>query len=55
MRPVSADRWSVPVPALLTDLLTQSRRPRILVLGDVMLDRYLWGDVGRISPEAPIP
>ena len=43
------------MPALLTDLLTQSRRPRILVLGDVMLDRYLWGDVGRISPEAPIP
>lgn len=27
----------------------------ILVLGDLMLDRYLWGDVERISPEAPVP
>ena len=27
----------------------------VLVLGDVMLDRYLWGDVRRISPEAPVP
>ena len=39
----------------LTPLLTAPRRPRILVAGDVMLDRYLWGDVERISPEAPIP
>ncbi len=28
---------------------------RIVVLGDVMLDRYLWGAVRRISPEAPVP
>jgi len=28
---------------------------RILVVGDVMLDRYWFGDVGRISPEAPVP
>lgn len=28
---------------------------KILVVGDVMLDRYLWGDVRRISPEAPVP
>ncbi|UCB52881.1 MAG: D-glycero-beta-D-manno-heptose-7-phosphate kinase [Candidatus Zixiibacteriota bacterium] len=28
---------------------------RILVLGDVMLDEYLWGSVSRISPEAPVP
>jgi rfaE bifunctional protein kinase chain/domain len=27
----------------------------ILVVGDVMLDRYLWGNVSRISPEAPVP
>ncbi|MBN1421685.1 MAG: bifunctional hydroxymethylpyrimidine kinase/phosphomethylpyrimidine kinase [Planctomycetes bacterium] len=27
---------------------------RILVLGDAMLDRYIWGDVSRISPEAPV-
>src|SRR5215831_20276633 len=28
---------------------------RILVLGDLMVDRYLWGRVDRISPEAPVP
>lgn len=28
---------------------------RVLVVGDVMLDQYLWGDVSRISPEAPVP
>jgi D-beta-D-heptose 7-phosphate kinase/D-beta-D-heptose 1-phosphate adenosyltransferase len=28
---------------------------RLLVVGDVMLDKYVWGDVGRISPEAPVP
>ena len=28
---------------------------RLLVLGDVMLDNYIWGEVGRISPEAPVP
>ncbi|HJQ64422.1 MAG TPA: D-glycero-beta-D-manno-heptose-7-phosphate kinase [Burkholderiales bacterium] len=28
---------------------------RVLVVGDVMLDRYWFGDVGRISPEAPVP
>jgi D-beta-D-heptose 7-phosphate kinase/D-beta-D-heptose 1-phosphate adenosyltransferase len=28
---------------------------RVLVVGDVMLDKYLWGEVQRISPEAPVP
>jgi len=28
---------------------------KILVLGDIMLDKYIWGDVVRISPEAPVP
>ena len=28
---------------------------RILVVGDIMLDEYVWGNVGRISPEAPVP
>ncbi len=41
--------------ASLMDLLQIPLRPRILLVGDVMLDRYLWGDVERISPEAPIP
>ena len=30
-------------------------RLRLLVVGDVMLDEYLWGDVERVSPEAPVP
>ncbi len=30
-------------------------RAHVLVVGDVMLDRYIWGDVERISPEAPVP
>lgn len=29
-------------------------KPRILVLGDLMLDRYVWGDASRVSPEAPV-
>src|SRR5260221_13568797 len=28
---------------------------RVMVAGEVILDRYIWGDVSRISPEAPIP
>jgi rfaE bifunctional protein kinase chain/domain len=28
---------------------------RVLVVGDLMLDEYVWGDVRRISPEAPVP
>jgi len=31
------------------------RERRVLVLGDVMLDEFLWGRVSRISPEAPVP
>jgi D-beta-D-heptose 7-phosphate kinase/D-beta-D-heptose 1-phosphate adenosyltransferase len=38
-----------------TTLLERELRPRVLLVGDVMLDRYVWGDVERISPEAPIP
>jgi hypothetical protein len=30
-------------------------KARVLVVGDVMLDRYWFGDVERISPEAPVP
>lgn len=41
--------------APLVSLLRSPLRPRMLVFGDVILDRYLWGNVNRISPEAPIP
>ena len=36
-------------------MLERFREARVLVLGDVMLDRYVYGTVERISPEAPIP
>jgi len=36
-------------------LLKAMRGRRILVLGDVMLDEFIWGRVARISPEAPVP
>ena len=35
--------------------LKQLAQARVLVVGDVMLDRYWYGDVNRISPEAPVP
>jgi D-beta-D-heptose 7-phosphate kinase/D-beta-D-heptose 1-phosphate adenosyltransferase len=37
------------------ELLAAAARTRILVLGDVMLDQFIWGNVSRISPEAPVP
>lgn len=39
----------------LTSLLRHISRLRVLVVGDVMLDHYIWGDATRISPEAPVP
>ena len=39
----------------LNRLLRRFAGVRILVIGDLMLDRYVWGRVQRISPEAPIP
>ena len=39
----------------LKELLTKFKNKRIAVVGDVMVDKYLWGSVGRISPEAPVP
>ncbi|MDU2063343.1 MAG: D-glycero-beta-D-manno-heptose-7-phosphate kinase [Sporomusaceae bacterium] len=41
---------------MLLDYFGQTiRKSRILVLGDIMLDRYYFGEVKRISPEAPVP
>jgi D-beta-D-heptose 7-phosphate kinase/D-beta-D-heptose 1-phosphate adenosyltransferase len=39
----------------LLDLLGTFHRARVLIFGDVMLDRFVYGSVERISPEAPIP
>lgn len=37
------------------EICSRFKDKRILVYGDVILDRYIFGDVGRISPEAPVP
>jgi rfaE bifunctional protein kinase chain/domain len=47
MVPISRDR--------VVSLLRSFKNKKILVIGDVMLDRYLWGRVSRLSPEAPVP
>ncbi len=36
-------------------LLAAAAKARVLVVGDVMLDQFIWGHVARISPEAPVP
>jgi D-glycero-beta-D-manno-heptose-7-phosphate kinase len=38
-----------------TTLFRAFEKVNVLIVGDVMLDRYLWGEVSRISPEAPVP
>ena len=38
----------------LIGIIEQFKNKKILVLGDVMLDKYIWGNVSRISPEAPV-
>jgi D-beta-D-heptose 7-phosphate kinase/D-beta-D-heptose 1-phosphate adenosyltransferase len=38
----------------LTELVLRLGQPRVLVIGDLMLDRYVWGDAERISQEAPV-
>jgi len=39
----------------MRDLLRQFENLRVLIIGDVMVDAYIWGNVTRISPEAPVP
>lgn len=41
--------------ARVRSLLAAARKARVLVVGDVMLDQFIWGGVSRISPEAPVP
>ena len=40
------------VPA---DIFQSFAKLNVLIIGDVMLDSYIWGSVDRISPEAPVP
>ncbi|WP_374726421.1 D-glycero-beta-D-manno-heptose-7-phosphate kinase [Herbaspirillum seropedicae] len=51
----SAVRFSPVDNNVNKDLLSAWSNARILVVGDVMLDRYWFGEVNRISPEAPVP
>lgn len=42
-------------PASLARTIDEFPRTRVLVIGDIIMDEYIWGDVSRISPEAPVP
>src|SRR5215510_6593113 len=39
----------------LLEIVDKFRATHLLVVGDLMLDRFVWGDVDRLSPEAPVP
>jgi len=39
----------------LTSTVKNFKESRVLIVGDLILDRYIWGKVSRISPEAPVP
>jgi D-beta-D-heptose 7-phosphate kinase/D-beta-D-heptose 1-phosphate adenosyltransferase len=42
-------------PGSLARTIDEFPRTRVLVIGDIIMDEYIWGDVSRISPEAPVP
>ncbi len=42
-------------PGSLARTINEFARTRVLVIGDIIMDEYIWGDVSRISPEAPVP
>ncbi len=42
-------------PLRVQEILGRAASKRVLVIGDLMLDEFVWGKVGRISPEAPVP
>src|SRR5207245_6342153 len=50
----SSERERLHMSADLIDLVQNLGQPRVLVVGDLMLDRYVWGDAERISQEAPV-
>ena len=39
----------------LRNLFDEFNTKNVLIIGDVMIDSYIWGKVDRISPEAPVP
>jgi D-beta-D-heptose 7-phosphate kinase/D-beta-D-heptose 1-phosphate adenosyltransferase len=52
---MTKERFEVAIVEISTDLLLKFPHSRVLVIGDLMLDEYLWGHIQRISPEAPVP
>ena len=42
-------------PARARQILSAARKTHVIVIGDAMLDHFIWGNVARISPEAPVP
>ncbi len=48
-------RENIPSLIRVDEIIDRWQGKSIVVLGDIMLDHYLWGDVERISPEAPVP
>ncbi|MFH2138892.1 MAG: D-glycero-beta-D-manno-heptose-7-phosphate kinase [Candidatus Omnitrophota bacterium] len=39
----------------LKEILNNFKKSKVLIIGDLILDQFVWGDVSRISPEAPVP
>ncbi len=39
----------------LTNIIKNFKNKKLMVIGDLLLDQFIWGDVSRISPEAPVP
>lgn len=39
----------------LNNIISNFKNANVLVIGDIILDEFIWGDVSRISPEAPVP
>lgn len=44
-----------PVSSAIQDIFDSFQYLKVLVIGDVMIDEYIWGNISRISPEAPVP
>src|SRR6266498_1922858 len=60
MRTAGSNRRNMPTDgeqgfARFAGLISRFAELRILVIGDLMLDEFIWGKVSRISPEAPVP
>ena len=51
----SSSRHDKPSSSSLRRLIQRFPQASVLVIGDLILDHYIWGRVSRISPEAPVP